>query len=255
MDMTQGCEGCRDGQGLGFEIAMAFHPIVDVEAGQVYAYEALVRGADGAPAGRVLARVDAGNRYAFDQACRIKAIETAAAIGLDARVSINFLPNAVYQPENCLRATVAAASRVGWPLERIIFEVTEGEKIDDVEHVGGIIAHYRARGLLTAIDDFGAGYSGLNLLAALRPDIVKLDIGLVRGIDGDRTRQVIAHGIVEVCRGLGIVLIAEGIERPEEETVLRGMGLRYLQGFLYARPEIGKMPKVDWGTARRAAAQ
>ena len=252
--MATGCSGCRDGQGIDFAIAMAFHPIVDVEEGAIFAYEALVRGGAGESAGSVLARVDAKNRYAFDQACRVKAIETAAALRLDARVSINFLPNAVYQPEACLRTTIAAASRVGLPLDSIIMEVTEGEKIEDVGHVAGIFAHYRARGLLTAIDDFGAGYSGLNLLAALRPDIVKIDMALVQGIDADRTRQVILRGIVEVCRGLGIVLVAEGIERIEEEAVLRGMGVRFLQGFLYARPAVGAMPPVDLARLRRPGA-
>src|SRR6056297_1963031 len=191
------CAECAAGAGLDFDFTMAFQPIVDVSSREVFAYEALVRGLGNEPAGEVFRNVNDENRYRFDQACRIKAIELAAELGLPCLLSINFMPNAVYRPELCIRTTLAAATTYGFPIERIIFEVTEGEQVTDHEHLRGIIQHYQQRGFLTAIDDFGAGHSGLNLLAEFQPDIVKLDMALIRGLDGDRSRQAITRGMVQ----------------------------------------------------------
>src|SRR5690606_15259672 len=95
---------------------------------------------------------------------------------------------------------------------------------------------YKEFGLLTAIDDFGAGYSGLNLLADFQPDIIKLDMLLTRNIDSDRVRRSIVAGILTVCRELDIMVIAEGIETDAEYATLREMGVAYFQGYLFARP-------------------
>lgn len=121
-----GCAHCRGGAPLDFEFAFAFQPIVNLREGGIFAHEALVRGPNGEGAASVLARVNADNRYRFDQAARVKAIATAAALGLSEAVSINFLPNAVYQPQLCIRTTLQAAQAHGFPLERIIFEPKSG---------------------------------------------------------------------------------------------------------------------------------
>lgn len=218
---------------------MAFQPIVDVNARSVFAHEALVRGADGASAQDVLAAVSPGNQYAFDQACRVRALECAVEAKLPALLSINFLPNAVYNPEHCLRATLAAAERVGWPLAHIIFEVTEHEAISDPAHLLSILRTYRARGFQTAIDDFGAGYAGLNLLADFQPDLLKLDIGLIRGIDGDRVRQRIVHHMTSLCADLGVRVIGEGVETAGESSALRDIGVVLQQGYHFAQPSTG----------------
>ncbi|MEO0035707.1 MAG: blue-light sensing protein using [Pseudomonadota bacterium] len=232
------CAGCRDGDGFTLPFTMAFQPVIDLEARRIHGYEALVRGPAGEGAATILSQVTPENRYAFDQACRVRAIELAGRLGLDRRLNINFMPNAVYQPAACIRATLAAAARVGFPLDRITFEITEDERIDDHDHLSAIITEYRARGFAVALDDFGAGACGLNLLANIRPDIVKLDIGLVRGCDQDPTRQVILRAMTGACRELGIGVVAEGVERPEELALLRGLGVRYVQGFLFARPAL-----------------
>ncbi len=113
MTMLPVCNACRDGQDFPTAITMAFQPIVDVSTRSIYAGEALVRGINGESAGSILAAVDERNRYAFDQACRIKAIECAAQIALPTLLSINFMPNAVYNPEHCLRATLSATEQSG----------------------------------------------------------------------------------------------------------------------------------------------
>ena len=233
------CAGCRDGAALNFDFSMALQPILDVETGLPFAYEALVRGPAGEPAGDVLGRVTAENRYAFDQGCRVKAIEVAVQAGIletGARLSINFLPNAVYSPAACIQLTLKTAKAVGFPTERLIFEFTENEEMADPEHVANIVRTYQAMGFGTALDDFGAGHAGLGLLARFQPDIIKLDMELVRGIDASLPRRVIVDGIVRMCRQLGITVIAEGIETQAEFEALRAIGIRYIQGYLIARP-------------------
>ena len=224
---------------------MAFQPIIDQADGRIFAYEALVRGPTGEGAGSVLGTVDEANRYAFDQAARVRALELAARLALPrkaANLSINFLPNAVYRPEACIRTTLETASRVNFPLDAIIFELTEGEAVADADHLTRIVESYRKMGFKTAIDDFGAGYSGLNLLARFQPDIVKLDMELVRDIDSCRVKRVIVAGIMRICIDLGITVIGEGIETASESRALADLGITLQQGYLFARPGFETLP-------------
>jgi EAL domain-containing protein (putative c-di-GMP-specific phosphodiesterase class I) len=121
MEMSKICAGCRDGNDSEIPFTMAYQPIVDTELGKPFAYEALVRGADGSGAASVLSQVTQANRYGFDQACRVRAIEGALEAGLlstDAPLSINFLPNAVYSPLVCIQLTLRTAQETGLPRER-----------------------------------------------------------------------------------------------------------------------------------------
>jgi EAL domain-containing protein (putative c-di-GMP-specific phosphodiesterase class I) len=244
-----GCIRCRDAAPFLRRLRMAFQPIVDMEDRQVFAYEALVRGANGESAAAVIADVAADQMYTFDQTCRVLAIETAQRVGLQGFLSINFLPNAVYDPATCIRLTLAAADRVGFATDRLIFELTEGEKLKDPDHAVRILRDYQKRGFLSAIDDFGAGYSGLNLLAEFQPDFIKLDMALTRNIDRERVRQAIVAGVISTCNALGCKVIAEGIETREELATLREMGVRLFQGYLLARPQIEALPDVDYAAA------
>ena len=225
---------------------MAFQPIVDVRDQSIFAYEALARGLNGGGAAEVLGQVDQNNRYQFDQTCRVKAIRLAAQLGMNCHVSINFLPNAVYEPATCIRATLEAAKRYNFPVDRLIFEVTENEKVVDSGHLKRIIQEYHRQGFKTAIDDFGAGYSGLNLLAEFQPDIIKLDMDLMRDIDTDSTRQAIVRGTMAMCQALNITVIAEGIETTAEYHVLRDLGIHHFQGYLFARPAFEQLPQIAW---------
>ncbi len=250
-----GCVGCRAGA-EDFGLAMAFQPIVDCETGRPFAYEALVRGAGGQSAGEMLARVTPDNRYAFDQQCRVAAIEQAVAAGIldsGARLSINFLPNAVYSPVACIQLTLTTARRVGLPIDRLIFEFTENERMADTDHVADIIDAYRRMGFATALDDFGAGYAGLGLLARFQTDLVKLDMELIRDIDAAEPRQIIVDGIVRIMERMGITVIAEGVETIAEYDTLRSLGVSYIQGYLLGRPALGALPPVTLPDRVRAA--
>lgn len=254
MRMERICSGCRDGAGFDIPFAMAFQPIVDTQTGKAFAYEALVRGPEGAGAWEILSQVTDENRYAFDQACRVKALETAVSAGLmadDAKLSINFLPNAVYSPLACIQLTLATAQAISLPIDRLIFEFTENEHMGSPDHVASIIDTYKQIGFKVAIDDFGAGHSGLGMFARFVPDEVKLDMELVRGIDSDRRRQIIVGGIVRMCEALDTLVIAEGIETREEAAALCDLGVRYHQGYWYARPALARLPEI--GGDRAAA--
>jgi len=230
------CGDCRDGGALDFAFSYAFQPIIDLQQRTVFAHEALVRGPAGEGAMSVLARVNDSNRYRFDQACRVKAIEVAARLGMQSRLSINFLPNAIYRPEVCIRTTLQAAREHGFPIEQIIFETVESEQVNDGNWLSQVFREYRRIGFMTAIDDFGAGYAGLTLLADFQPDIVKLDMALVRGLEQKRVSRVIVANVARLCEELGVKVIAEGVETAAELSCLQEMGVHLVQGYLFGQP-------------------
>lgn len=240
------CGACQEGTSFPVAISMAFQPIVNVETGKVFAYEALVRGEKGQPAGWVLEQVDSDTLYAFDQLCRVKAIEHAARLRLadsGARLSINFFPGAVYSAEACLRLTLSTADSLGFPKDRLIFEITENERVRDRNHIHSIVEAYRRHGFLMALDDFGAGYSGFNLLADLSADLVKVDMDMVRNIDKRPAARRIVRSLQLLCTELEVQLIAEGVETAEEYWTLRECGVTLLQGYLIAKPGFEVLPE------------
>ncbi|TGL54495.1 EAL domain-containing protein [Leptospira kemamanensis] len=225
---------------------MAFQPIVDWNEKSIYSHEALVRGTQGESAYSILSKVNQTNRYQFDQSCRIKAIQLASQIQIPALLNINFLPNAVYQPETCIRTTLEASREYKFPLNRLVFELTEGEEVQDHNHIINIFKAYQKYGFLTAIDDFGAGYSGLNLLAKFQPDLIKLDMELIRNIHHNTVARKLTKAIADVCREIGILVIAEGVETVEELKVLVDIGIHLYQGYLFSKPAFESAGEVHF---------
>lgn len=242
--MTLDC-GRRCADSLDFPIVMAFQPIVDARLRRIHGYEALVRGAKGESAATVIGAIDEKSLYGFDQACRVTAIRSAMELGLDRRLTINFFPQAIYHAESCLRLTLEAAAKYGLPLDRITFEFTENQQVLDHGHLRAIVDTYRHHGFQTALDDFGAGFAGLTMLANFQPDVLKLDRALTSHIDESPARQAILAGVQLIAERLGLGLIAEGVERIAEFRTLESMGIRYFQGYLFARPEIGRLFRDD----------
>jgi EAL domain-containing protein (putative c-di-GMP-specific phosphodiesterase class I) len=244
--MSSKCAGCSDEIALPFEFKMAFQPIVDVTKHRVWGYEALVRGLNGESAYSILSQVSDEQRYRFDQAARVLAIETAGKLfpQRDLRLSINFMPNAVYEPSACIQKSLAAAKRADFPHRNLMFEFTENERMEDPAHVERIIAAYRKLGFWTALDDFGAGYAGLGLLARMQPDLIKIDMDLLRDIHLSRAKQAIVAGIVGIARTLDIEVLGEGVENDSELTVLRAAGISLFQGYHFAKPALMALPDV-----------
>lgn len=236
--------GLHDKRRTGLRLHDGLSADCGFRSAHYFAYEALVRGLENQPAGDILGRVNVQNRYRFDQRCRVKAIELAGTLNMSALLSINFMPNAVYRAETCLRMTLQTASRLNFPRDQIIFEITEGERVTDHAHLRSIVYEYKRQGFKTAIDDFGAGYAGLNLLTEFQPDIIKLDLALIRNVDQDRVRQAIVRGTLHICRELGISVIAEGVETRDELMFLRDAGINLFQGYYFARPGFQILPPI-----------
>ena len=253
--MAVKCAGCADGTELPFEFKMAFQPIVDVTEHRVWGYEALVRGPNGEGDHSVLSQLTDEQLYRFDQAARVMAIETAGRLFDDgqARLSINFMPNAVYEPKACIQKSLEAARRAKFPPSNLMFEFTENERMNNPAHVENIVRSYKALGFWTALDDFGAGYAGLNLLARLQPNLIKIDMELLRDIHLSRAKQVIVAGVASMARELDITVLAEGVESEAELTILRAAGIALFQGYYFAKPALMSLPAVRGVQGSRGA--
>lgn len=219
-----------------------FQPIVSAaDPSRIVGQEALFRGfeADGTPISP--ARIfDQGRRanllFQLDLQARRSAIREAARHQLDTPIFINFNPASIYDPAFCLRSTMRAIDEAGFDHGRIVFEVVESDSVAQPQQLAKILDFYRSMGFKVALDDLGAGYGSLNLLHMLKPDIVKLDMALVRDVDREPYKATMTAKILELARELGIQTIAEGIETAGECDWLRAHGADYLQGYLFARP-------------------
>lgn len=219
-----------------------FQPIFHAgDPTRVFAHEALLRGvqANGTlvPPGHLfdVAR-GSGLLFQLDLAARRTAIECATAAKLATPLFLNFSPTAIYDPAHCLLSTVSAIDDAGIPHDSVVFEVVESDRTVDVYHLKGILNFYRTAGFRVALDDVGAGYSSLNLIHHLRPDFIKLDMELIRGVDRDPYKAMILQKTLEITSTLGIATIAEGVQTAEELAWVRSHGATYVQGFLLGVP-------------------
>lgn len=218
-----------------------FQPIVSVETETIIGHEALFRGLDRSggiisPA-KIFAAAKASELlFQVDLTARTSAIRAAARHQLSTQLFVNFTPTSIYDPEYCLRSTVNAIRDAGLIPQQIVFEVIESEQVADVAHLRRILDYYRKSGFKTALDDVGSGFSSLNLLSDLRPDIMKLDAALTRNVHCDPYKATIAARLLDLARDLGIASIAEGVETREEFEWLRSHGSSFVQGYYFARP-------------------
>ncbi|HEX7125908.1 MAG TPA: EAL domain-containing protein [Thermodesulfobacteriota bacterium] len=219
-----------------------FQPIVHCDAPEsVFGYEALVRGqaADGSLVSplELYARGRAANLlFALDRQARLSAVRGAASLGLAAHLFINVNPATLGDSDAHLGATCDAITEAGLAPQQTVFEIVESDRIADVPRVLRMLEDYRAAGFRVALDDLGAGYSSLTLLAQLHPDFVKLDMALVRDIDADPYRAEIVARLLDSARALGARTVAEGVESEREWRWFRDHGADLAQGYLFARP-------------------
>jgi EAL domain-containing protein (putative c-di-GMP-specific phosphodiesterase class I) len=231
--------------GVDFEFSFAFQPIVNAATREVVSFEALVRGPRGEPSAEVFAKVPRENLYRFDQACRVKAIHMARCLNLQTGLNINLFPNAIHLTGMNIRATLQASFQEGFPVEKLIFEVSEAERLIHYSRVVEIFKCYEDFGFQTAIDDFGTGYSGLRMLAEYQPNYIKLDRNIIADIYENHVKQTIVKGIGSICKQLCIEMIAEGVEKVEEYQWLRKAGINLFQGFYFARPVFEALSEVQ----------
>lgn len=220
----------------------AYQPIVELPGRSVVGFEALLR--PRTPAGVELAPQPlferarrAGWNARLDRIGRTVALRDAGGgwLGPDRSLFINFVPTSIYDPKVCLATTEAAADRAGVDLRQVVFEVTESEQVTDLAHLQRVFAYYRERGCRVALDDLGAGYSSLDLLVRLEPDVVKLDRTLVEHLPGGTSAAVI-RAVVDITHAYGGRVLAEGVETEEQSGSVTDLGVDLGQGWLYGRP-------------------
>lgn len=223
---------------------MAFQPIVEWRARRVFGYEALLRSDEPLmknPADILDAAERLGRIHELGRAVRGKvaaAIDSVDVVGAKLFVNLHSADlndDALYAPE-------APLSRIA---ERVVLEVTERASLDGVKNVSAQVAKLKKLGFKIAVDDLGAGYAGLTSFTQLDPEIAKLDMTLVRGIDTDARRQTIIKSMKLLCDQLGMLVIAEGVETAAERDMLCGLGCDLLQGYLFAKPDRG-FPSARW---------
>lgn len=213
---------------------MAYQPIVHASNFSLFAFEALLRVEEPLlpHPGAVLAAAERAVRvHDVGRAVRASVVESArqAPEGLPLFVNLHpadLLDETLYDPRNPFTALAP----------RLVLEITERASLDHVPQLGTKIDALRALGFRIALDDLGAGYSGLTSFAQLEPEFVKLDMSLIRDIDQNPTKQKVVASMVGLCRDLGKRIVAEGIERREERDALVALGCDLLQGYLFGRP-------------------
>jgi len=228
----------------------AFQPIVDTYRRCISSYEALVRGPRGESPAELLGRLQGDALYAFDLHSKLWALQTAARLGLKDMLSLNFLPGALTYHPQAVATLLRYLAQTGFDPAQIVLEVTEEEIITRPKPFFDAISQLREAGLRLAIDDFGAGHAGLSLLADFQPDKLKIDRSIVTGIHTHGPRQAIVRAIVDVCYHLGIVVVAEGVEEPEELAWLQSAGVTLIQGYVFARPLLNGLPGVDFAVSQ-----
>jgi|GEM_PF-5962733 len=221
-------------------IRMYYQPIRQLQTGWTIGWECLARGPVGSELESPLALFDCATRvgrlFEVEQICRTLAIRNAK-IDPDAKLFINISPNIFSDPSFHDGETRSILEQFGWHPRQIVFEITEHQAIKEYSSFLQIINHYRRQGYQIAIDDVGAGYSGLVTLMQVKPDFVKIDMELIRGIEKDRTRQDIVRAICQISKGFGATIIAEGIETTAELQCMQRCDVDCGQGYLLGRPE------------------
>ncbi|WP_198154912.1 EAL domain-containing protein [Oceanibaculum pacificum] len=218
-------------------------PIVGATAERpVFGYEFLFRGLDEQggliPPARIFgAAKDPGLMLNLDRIARINAVRTAARHGIESKLFINFMPRSIYDPDFCLRSTVAAIDDSGVRPEQVVFEVVEIERLEDYNHLLRISDFYRNAGFEVALDDFGTGYNNLSTLLTLRPNYIKLDKILTSGLDVDDAKRRMVKSLVATAHEAGVIIIAEGVETQQAFDILRDIQVDYCQGYFFGRPQ------------------
>ena len=218
-----------------------FQPIVDVKSNVMYGYESLARAVDEDGSliypDQLFRWAEEGDMLFFlDRACRETSLKTAAVKNIRSKVFINFVPTSIYDPAHCLQSTVKWAKQLNFDPKNVIFEVTETEHVEDLDHLKKILDYYKSEGFMVALDDVGSGYSSLNMIAKLLPDIVKVDRAIIDYIDTNQANQSIFKAIIQIARENNILVLAEGIERVEELEFCAREGADLAQGYYFGKP-------------------
>ena len=219
-----------------------FQPVVSLETGEVFGYEALARTEPDVFSGPITQLFSAaeknGRLWELDKLCRKTAIKTARAMGLKRRLFLNISPESMYEHDFQEGFTRRQLAKYGIDPAELVLEITEHSEntTDKTPSLKDAADYYRQQGYRIAVDDVGSAYSGLQRVCALNPDFIKIDMGIIRGIEKDQVRQAMVKSLVTFCSSSGAGLVAEGIETAAELDELLSLGVMYGQGFFLAYP-------------------
>ncbi len=236
----------------GDGLSMVVQPIVDIKSGQVHAFEALARFGEARSGATPLhwfaLAEQIGGRPVLERACLREALELLPRRPAGTRLSVNLSAPVLLEAPTLAMLDEAAAQRPE-RLQGLIVEITEETLVAGEEDLRAALEPLLAHGAVLAVDDMGAGYSGLRQITSVRPAYLKLDRSLAMGIDTDPERAALVAALAGYARQVGAWLVVEGIETTAELRVLRKIGVQLVQGFRLGRPG-EPWPEVDAADAR-----
>lgn len=231
-------------------LGIVYQPIVDLRSGDILGWEALARGPRQShfhsPAALFDFAEEVGSVFDLEKVCREQAIRQLGSIIKGQKLFLNIHPRTLGDPSFSAGETRRVLKGYGLEPDNVVFEITERHSIRDFTLFHRTLEHYREQGYRVAIDDVGAGYSGLWNIAELRPDFIKVDMSLVRGIDSNPVKRALLETLIALADKIGCGIIPEGIETDAELSSLLSMGAHYGQGYYLARPDFPKpLPSAD----------
>jgi diguanylate cyclase (GGDEF)-like protein len=228
------------------QVNIIYQPIINFGSTDIFGWEALTRGPEGSFFHSPIALFDfaeeAGELFTLEKICRENSICKLGPLKNGQKLFLNIHPRTLADPEFTPGKTQKILQKHGLAPENIVFEITEKHSIKDFSLFYKTLNHYRNQGFQIAVDDAGAGYSGLWTIAELRPDYIKIDRELVHNIDRNPIKRALMETLVTFADKVGSKIIAEGIETRTELNALIDMGVHFGQGYYLARP---KYPKPD----------
>jgi EAL domain-containing protein (putative c-di-GMP-specific phosphodiesterase class I) len=231
---------------LADQLSTVFQPILNLRHRVVLGYEALSRGPVGSVYQMPLRLFEMAEEvdlvFELDRKCRRRALASALALPSGAKLFINVYPSAMYDPEFQGAALVRLVESQGLSAKRVVLEITEKSAIENYDLFAEALSDLTRLGFSIAVDDVGAGYSGLEKIAHLNPSYLKFDRELIRDIDSSYIRREMTRALKGFADRIGSTIIAEGIERDLELRTLLELGIEYGQGFLLGRPTVGFQP-------------
>lgn len=231
----------------GANCSFAFQPIVDPFMQQVVSWEALVRTPSGESPEIYFENLPRDVVYESDLKSKQVALSMASALGLQGQtLSINLLPMTLVNVPNAVDFLLNAIEANGFVPEQIVVEFTESEAISRFDDFTSAVRQLKSAGISVAIDHFGAGFAGLQLLAQFQPDRIKINRDLIANVHKSGPRQAIIQAIIQCCISLEIQVCAVGVELAEEWMWLESAGISQFQGHLFASPRQGAVPAIAW---------
>ncbi|KUP08919.1 diguanylate phosphodiesterase [Bacillus coahuilensis m2-6] len=229
------------------ELVSYIQPILTLETNKLFGYESLLRSNNPAISFNPGRLFEVANTLGLNSFLDKKARELAIKARMNqipkgVKSFINFLPSTIYNPEFCLMHTFQVVEKYQVDPNDLVFEVVETENIKDIDHLKLVLDTYRREGMKVALDDVGSGFSTIEMLTLLQPDIVKVDRHYISHCDKDDNKQQFLKQVIERANLLGITTLAEGIERKEEVEVLKQLGFHLGQGYFFGKPS----PTVEY---------